>query len=66
MKIEIQGKLIKKLKGLEEFSNLHKDELSEALTELVEELLETHIECFTEDDDDKLFSESDSQGDDDE
>lgn len=42
MKIELGLHIIKRLKTLDEFSDLGRDELKESITELVEELLEEY------------------------
>jgi hypothetical protein len=44
MKIELSSNIAKKLKMLDEFSDLGRDELKENVIELVEELLEQYIE----------------------
>lgn len=56
--MEVSGKILKKLKGLEEYSHLSKEELSEAVTELVQELLEEYISESDSSEDDELFSEN--------
>ena len=43
MKIELSLNTAKKLKMLDEFSDLGRDELKENVTELIEELLEEYI-----------------------
>jgi HEPN domain-containing protein len=43
MKIELSSSIAKKLKTLDEFSDLGRDELKENVTELIEELLEQYI-----------------------
>jgi bifunctional DNA-binding transcriptional regulator/antitoxin component of YhaV-PrlF toxin-antitoxin module len=42
MKIELGTYIVKKLKTLEEFNDLGKDDLKESVTELIEELLEEY------------------------
>lgn len=42
MKIELSSNIAKKLKMLDEFSDLGRDELKESVTELIEELLEEY------------------------
>lgn len=42
MKIELGLHIVKRLKTLDEFSDLGRDELKENITELVEELLEQY------------------------
>jgi metal-responsive CopG/Arc/MetJ family transcriptional regulator len=44
MKIELSVNIAKRLKMLDEFSDLGRDELKENVIELVEELLEQYIE----------------------
>lgn len=65
MKIEVSGKLIKKLKELEEYSHLSSKELTESVSDLVEELLEEYVEEMSEDDD-NLFSNDEGEDKDDE
>ncbi len=43
MKIELSSSTAKKLKTLEEFYYLGRDEINENVTELIEELLEQYI-----------------------
>lgn len=43
MKTELSLNTVKKLKALDEFFDLGKDELKESVTELIEELLEEYI-----------------------
>jgi hypothetical protein len=62
MKIEVSGRLVKKLKGLEEYSDLNSKELTESVSDLVEELLEEYIEEASEDDD--LFLNDKEENDD--
>jgi ABC-type enterochelin transport system substrate-binding protein len=42
MKIELGTHIVKKLKQLDEFTDLGKDELRESVSELIEELLEEY------------------------
>lgn len=42
MKIELGTHIVKKLKQLDEFTDLGKDELRESISELIEELLEEY------------------------
>lgn len=42
MKIELGTHILKKLKMLDEFSDLGRDELKDSVTELIEELLEEY------------------------
>lgn len=56
MKIELNPNIVKKLKMLDEFSDLGRDELKESLIELIEELLEDYA-------DDNATNETDNSDD---
>ena len=61
MKIEVPRKLIKKLGGLEEYSDFNKEELLEAVTDLVEELLEEYLSASSSAEDVGLVSDNERQ-----